>query len=296
MKENSKSKKENIEALLFDYAEGNLSEQERQSVERLIESNPEYAALLQAYDKNERVECPCDMLFEDKEALFGSICKERKPAVFLTRRKQSWIYSVAAVLLLLVVSTVAINYIATPNKTATQPSENKHTAISENKTPFQENKTAIQSDKTAFRSAETAFCSEQVQEPVSQEENYQEESTDTALQTQEQTEIQEPEAQPQEPLLAEQSPKEESKTEQPKIINHIILDESSDKKFSPQSLLFAWLNERLSLEQKVAKAVDAISQKSIEGIEKLTNIISKVQNRRKEYEYVEIVQVKKIKS
>lgn len=296
MKENSKSNKENIEALLFDYAEGNLSEQERLKVERLIESNPEYAALLQAYDKNERVECPCDMLFEDKEALFGSICKERKPAVFLTRRKQSWIYSVAAVLLLLVVSTVAINYIVTPNKTATQPSENKHTAISENKTPFQENKTAIQSDKTAFCSAETAFCSEQVQEPVSQEENYQEESTDTALQTQEQTEIQEPEAQPQETLLAVQSPKEESKTEQPKIINHIILDESSDNKFSPQSLLFAWLNERLSLEQKVAKAVDAISQKSIEGIEKLTNIISKVQNRRKEYEYVEIVQVKKIKS
>ena len=296
MKENSKSKKENIEALLFDYAEGNLSEQERLKVERLIESNPEYAALLQAYDKNERVECPCDMLFEDKEALFGSICKERKPAVFLTRRKQSWIYSVAAVLLLLVVSTVAINHIATPNKTATQLSENKHSAIDKNKTPFQENKTAIQSDKTAFRSAETAFCSEQVQEPVSQEENYQEASTDTALQTQEQTEIQEPEAQPQEPLLAEQSPKEESKTEQPKIINHIILDESSDKKFSPQSLLFAWLNERLSLEQTVAKAVDAISQKSIKGIEKLTNIISKVQNRRKEYEYVEIVQVKKIKS
>lgn len=296
MKENSKSNKENIEALLFDYAEGNLSEQERQSVERLIESNPEYVALLQAYDKNESVECPCNVLFEDKEALFGTICKENKAVVFPARRKQSWIYSVAAVLLLLVVSTVAINYIVTPNKTATQPSENKHTAISENKTPFQENKTAIQSDKTAFRSAETAFCSEQVQEPVSQEENYQEESTDTALQTQEQTEIQEPEAQPQETLLAVQSPKEESKTEQPKIINHIILDESSDKKFSPQSLLFAWLNERLSLEQTVAKAVDAISQKSIEGIEKLTNIISKVQNRRKEYEYVEIVQVKKIKS
>lgn len=296
MKENSKSKKENIEALLFDYAEGNLSEQERLKVERVIESNPEYAALLQAYDKNERVECPCDILFEDKEALFGSICKERKPAVFLTRRKQSWIYSIAAVLLLLVVSTVAINYIVTPNKTATQPSENKHTAISENKTPFQENKTAIQSDETPFRSAETAFRSEQVQEPVCQEETEQEESTDYAVQIQEQIEAVEPEAQPQEPLLAEQSPKEESKTEQPKIINHIILDESSDKKFSPQSLLFTWLNERLSLEQKVAKAVDAISQKSIEGIEKLTNIISKVQNRRKEYEYVEIVQVKKIKS
>lgn len=289
MKENKKTKNANIEALLFDYAEGNLSPKERQSVERLIESNPEYAALLQAYDKNESVECPCNVLFEDKEALFGTICKENKAVVFPARRKRIWIYSAAAVLLLLIVSAVAINYIISPNNSATQLSENKHSAIDKNKTPFQENKTAIQPDKTAF-------CSEQVQEPVSQEENYQEESTDTALQTQEQTEIQEPEAQPQEPLLAEQSPKEESKTEQPKIINHIILDESSDKKFSPQSLLFAWLNERLSLEQTVAKAVDAISQKSIESIEKLTNIISKVQNRRKEYEYVEIVQVKKIKS
>ena len=296
MKENSKSKKENIEALLFDYAEGNLSEQERLKVERLIESNPEYAALLQAYDKNERVECPCDMLFEDKEALFGSICKERKPAVFLTRRKQSWIYSVAAVLLLLVVSTVAINYIVTPNKTATQPSENKHTAISENKTPFQENKTAIQSDETPFRSAETAFRSEQVQEPVCQEETEQEESTDNAVQMQEQIEAVEPEAQPQEPLLAEQSTKQEPKTEQPKIINHIILDERTNNKTSSQSLLFAWLNKRLSLEQTFAKAVDVIAQNSIEGIEKLTNIISKVQNRRREYEYVEIIQVKKIKS
>ena len=296
MKENSKSKKENIEALLFDYAEGNLSEQERLKVERLIESNPEYAALLQAYDKNESVECPCNVLFEDKEALFGTICKERKPAVFLTRRKKSWIYSVAAVLLLLVVSTVAINYIVTPNKTATQPSENKHTAISENKTPFQENKTAIQSDETPFRSAETAFRSEQVQEPVCQEETEQEESTDNAVQMQEQIEAVEPEAQPQEPLLAEQSTEQEPKTEQTKIINHIILDESTNNKTRLQSRLFAWLNERLSLEQTVAKAVDAISQKSIKGIEKLTNIISKVQNRRKEYEYVEIVQVKKIKS
>ena len=296
MKENKKTKNANIEALLFDYAEGNLSPKERQSVERLIESNPEYAALLQAYDKNERVECPCDMLFEDKEALFGSICKERKPAVFLTRRKQSWIYSVAAVLLLLVVSTVTINYIVTPNKTATQPSENKHTAIGENKTPFQENKTAIQSDETPFRSAETAFRSEQVQEPVCQKETEQEESTDNAVQMQEQIEAVEPEAQPQEPLLAEQSTEQKPKTEQPKIINHIILDESSNNKTSSQSLLFAWLNKRLSLEQTFAKAVDVISQKSIEGIEKLTNIISKVQNRRREYEYVEIIQVKKIKS
>ncbi|MDD7538977.1 MAG: hypothetical protein PUK03_00220, partial [Bacteroidales bacterium] len=118
MKENSKSKKENIEALLFDYAEGNLSEQERLKVERLIESNPEYAALLQAYDKNERVECPCDMLFEDKEALFGSICKENKAVVFPARRKRTWIYSAAAVLLLLIVSVVAINYIVSPNDSA----------------------------------------------------------------------------------------------------------------------------------------------------------------------------------
>ena len=113
---------------------------------------------------------------------------------------------------------------------------------------------------------------------------------------QEQIEAVEPEAQPQEPLLAEQSTEQEPKTEQPKIINHIILDESTNNKTSSQSLLFAWLNKRLSLEQTFAKAVDVISQKSIEGIEKLTNIISKVQNRRKEYEYVEIVQVKKIKS
>ncbi|MDY3977267.1 MAG: hypothetical protein SOY91_02960 [Candidatus Onthomorpha sp.] len=296
MKENSKSKKENIEALLFDYAEGNLSEQERLKVERLIESDPEYAALLQAYDKNERVECPCDMLFEDKEALFGTICKENKAVVFPARRKRTWIYSAAAVLLLLIVSVVAINYIVSPNDSATQPSENKHTAISENKTPFQENKTAIQSDETPFRSAETAFRSEQVQEPVCQEETEQEESTDNAVQMQEQIEAVEPEAQPQEPLLAEQSTEQEPKTEQPKIINHIILDESTNNKTSSQSLLFAWLNKRLSLEQTFAKAVDVISQKSIEGIEKLTNIISKVQNRRREYEYVEIIQVKKIKS
>lgn len=296
MKENSKSKKENIEALLFDYAEGNLSEQERLKVERLIESNPEYAALLQAYDKNESVECPCNVLFEDKEALFGTICKENKAVVFPARRKRTWIYSAAAVLLLLIVSVVAINYIVSPNDSATQLSENKHSAIDKNKTPFQENKTAIQSDKTAFRSAETAFRSEQVQEPVCQEETEQEESTDNAVQMQEQIEAVEPEAQPQEPLLAEQSTEQEPKTEQPKIINHIILDERTNNKTSSQSLLFAWLNKRLSLEQTFAKAVDVISQKSIEGIEKLTNIISKVQNRRREYEYVEIIQVKKIKS
>ena len=120
MKENKKTKNANIEALLFDYAEGNLSPKERQSVERLIESNPEYAALLQAYDKNESVECPCNVLFEDKEALFGTICKENKAVVFPARRKRTWIYSAAAVLLLLIVSVVAINYIVSPNDSATK--------------------------------------------------------------------------------------------------------------------------------------------------------------------------------
>ena len=58
--------KDNIEVLLFVYAEGNLSPQEQKEVEAFLESNPQYKQMLSMYLENESVEKPLDIVFEEK--------------------------------------------------------------------------------------------------------------------------------------------------------------------------------------------------------------------------------------
>ena len=48
----NKINKQNIEAYLLDFAEGNLREEEKQKVLLFLEENTEYKIMLSLYDKN----------------------------------------------------------------------------------------------------------------------------------------------------------------------------------------------------------------------------------------------------
>lgn len=88
--------KDNIEVILFDYAEGNLSPQEQKEVEAFLESNPQYKQMLAMYLENESVEKPLDIVFEEKDELFtlATGIKAKKALVIPPFAK--WAASIAA--------------------------------------------------------------------------------------------------------------------------------------------------------------------------------------------------------
>ncbi|MBO5843859.1 MAG: hypothetical protein J6Q96_03205 [Bacteroidales bacterium] len=88
--------KDNIEVILFDYAEGNLSPQEQKEVEAFLESNPQYKQMLAMYLENESVEKPLDIIFEEKDELFtlATGIKAKKALVIPPFAK--WAASIAA--------------------------------------------------------------------------------------------------------------------------------------------------------------------------------------------------------
>ena len=88
--------KDNIEVILFDYAEGNLSPQEQKEVEAFLESDPQYKQMLAMYLENESVEKPLDIIFEEKDELFtlATGIKAKKALVIPPFAK--WAASIAA--------------------------------------------------------------------------------------------------------------------------------------------------------------------------------------------------------
>ena len=95
-----KTNKEDIEIMLFDYAEGNLSPEERKEVEAFLKENPQYAKMLDSYQESPILEKPLEVKFENKNELY-SLAKGKKTRKIVF--KPSFIYwssAVAAIVLL----------------------------------------------------------------------------------------------------------------------------------------------------------------------------------------------------
>ena len=78
--------KDNIEVILFDYAEGVLSPKEQKEVEDFLENNPQYIEMLSSYKDCKGLDKPLDVKFTGKDELFtlATIKKERS-IVFVPR-------------------------------------------------------------------------------------------------------------------------------------------------------------------------------------------------------------------
>ncbi|MBO7229752.1 MAG: hypothetical protein J6V18_08765 [Bacteroidales bacterium] len=88
--------KDNIEVILFDYAEGNLGPQEQKEVEAFLESDPQYKQMLAMYLENESVEKPLDIVFEEKDELFTLATGKKAKKALVIPPFAKWAASIAA--------------------------------------------------------------------------------------------------------------------------------------------------------------------------------------------------------
>lgn len=92
--------KENIDAILFDYAEGNLTASERQQVEAYLLVHKEDKQKLDLYDSNITIDKPT-MVFDDKQSLYD-IAKTTRPNIIVISKYIKWITATAAALTLII--------------------------------------------------------------------------------------------------------------------------------------------------------------------------------------------------
>ncbi len=93
-------REENIEIILFDYAEGNLDAQEQEKVEQFLASHPQYKEMLAMYQENETIAKPTDIVFEGKDEMFEQITGNKAKKTFLIPAFVKWASAIAAVVLL----------------------------------------------------------------------------------------------------------------------------------------------------------------------------------------------------
>ena len=285
-----KIRKENIEALLFDYAEGNLSREEAKELEAFLEKNPQYAALMQTYDKDEKLEEPSDIVFEDKESLFRLASGKKKSSI-LKVPSYAWISAAAAVLLLLVVllplsdddrrpEQVASTALAdkVSQKTCTEKSIGKElVAEGENKTPFHENKSEIEKKESAVYSDETAIEKSDVSQDMKPETGSEEaEREETASKA----------------LLAVEETMPPVQEEGKKVIKEYRHEHYTYEERSLASLI----KDYTPVEETIAKATETARQKGAEALGKITGFLSKIMDKGRYTTYTEVRRSVNVKS
>lgn len=95
-----KTMKDNIEVILFDYAEGNLSPKEQKEVEAFLENNPQYKQMLSSYKDCKGLDKPLDVKFEEKDELFTLATGKKAKSIVFIPRYMKYACSIAAMILL----------------------------------------------------------------------------------------------------------------------------------------------------------------------------------------------------
>lgn len=92
--------KDNIEVILFDYAEGILSPKEQKEVEAFLENNPQYKQMLSSYKDCKGLDKPLDVKFTEKDELFTLATGKKARSIVFVPRYMKYACSVAAMILL----------------------------------------------------------------------------------------------------------------------------------------------------------------------------------------------------
>lgn len=279
-----KIKKENIEALLFDYAEGNLNREEEKALEAFLEKNPQYAALLQAYDREEKLEEPSDIVFEDKDGLFRLASGKKKKSLVLKVPSYAWISSAAAVLLLLIVllplsndeqnmqestNTAFVDNI--PQKACIEKSVEREIVAKE------KNKSAIKENETETYSKEKVIEKNDIPQEIETETEIKQEELEETM----------PEA-----LLAMEETvpqvQEEEKT--------LIIETSHENYTYEERSLKSLIMDYIPVEEAIAKVTETAWQKGAEALVKITGFISKIKGKESYTTYTEVRRSVNVKS
>lgn len=92
--------KDNIEVILFDYAEGDLSPKEQKEVEAFLENNPQYKQMLSSYKDCKGLDKPLDVKFTEKDELFTLATGKKARSIVFIPRYMKYACSIAAMILL----------------------------------------------------------------------------------------------------------------------------------------------------------------------------------------------------
>ena len=92
--------KDNIEVILFDYAEGNLSPKEQKEVEAFLENNPQYKQMLSSYKDCKGLDKPSGVKFTGKDELFTLATGKKARSIVFVPRYMKYACSIAAMILL----------------------------------------------------------------------------------------------------------------------------------------------------------------------------------------------------
>lgn len=279
-----KIKKENIEALLFDYAEGNLSREEAKKLEAFLEKQPQYAALSEDYDKSERLEEPSDIVFKEKEALFCLATQRKRKSFVLNVPKFVWVSSAAAVLLLLIVllplsndeqnmqestNTAFVDNI--PQKACIEKSVEREIVAKE------KNKSAIKENETETYSKEKVIEKNDIPQEIETETEIKQEELEETM----------PEA-----LLAMEETvpqvQEEEKT--------LIIETSHENYTYEERSLKSLIMDYIPVEEAIAKVTETAWQKGAEALVKITGFISKIKGKESYTTYTEVRRSVNVKS
>lgn len=95
-----KTTKDNIEVILFDYVEGNLSPQEQKEIEDFLENNPQYKQMLSSYKDCKGLDKPLDVKFTEKDELFTLATGKKAKSIVFIPRYMKYACSIAAMILL----------------------------------------------------------------------------------------------------------------------------------------------------------------------------------------------------
>lgn len=92
--------KDNIEVILFDYAEGDLSPKEQKEVEAFLENNPQYKQMLSSYKDCKGLDKPSEVKFTEKNELFTLATGKKARSIVFVPRYMKYACSIAAMILL----------------------------------------------------------------------------------------------------------------------------------------------------------------------------------------------------
>ena len=92
--------KDNIEVILFDYAEGDLSPKEQKEVEAFLENNPQYKQMLSSYKDCKGLDKPSEVKFTEKDELFTLATGKKARSIVFVPRYMKYACSIAAMILL----------------------------------------------------------------------------------------------------------------------------------------------------------------------------------------------------
>lgn len=92
--------KDNIEVILFDYAEGDLSPKEQKEVEAFLENNPQYKQMLSSYKDCKCLDKPSEVKFTEKDELFTLATGKKARSIVFVPRYMKYACSIAAMILL----------------------------------------------------------------------------------------------------------------------------------------------------------------------------------------------------